>query len=179
MLTAVPAKWSAGDSWEFRKEFTDYPAGVWTLAYFFKSAAAEFSISGAEVAEDGVAFVLTKAAAATAAIVPGVYAFKAYASASIFRREVDSGSLEVLRNFAAAGVYDARTNARKALDAVEAYMADPNNLTAASYQIGSRSLNRFQPGELLKVRSRLMADVAREEAAAAGRRVGREFLRFR
>jgi hypothetical protein len=81
-----------------------------------------------------------------------------------------------------AATLDTRSSARKALEAVEAYLADPNNLTAAKYEIAGRSLDRFPLTDLWAHRDRLRFEVAREDAAtraAAGlpdkRRV---FVRF-
>ena len=66
----------------------------------------------------------------------------------------------------AAAMLDTRSNARRALEAVEAYMADGNNLKAAGYTIAGRTLNRYTLADLIALKSHLQAEVQREDAAA-------------
>jgi hypothetical protein len=78
---------------------------------------------------------------------------------------VASGSIVVQPAFAASTL-DNRSHARKALDAVQAYLENPANLSAAMYEIAGRKLQRLSIPDLLTLRDRYQFEVAREEAAA-------------
>ena len=78
-----------------------------------------------------------------------------------------------------AATLDTRTATRRALEAVEAYLADPGNLAAAKYSIAGRSLDRFPLPELWSHRDRLKVEVAREEAATGAGLPGRGRIQVR
>jgi hypothetical protein len=94
---------------------------------------------------------------------------------------VGEGRMKVAPSFGAATL-DTRSSARKALEAVEAYLLDPNNLTAAEYQIAGRSLKRIPLPELQSHANWLRQQVAREDdatrAAAGLPRRSRIYTRF-
>jgi hypothetical protein len=160
-----PTELIAGNTWTWTRTFADYPAGTWSLAYHFKCAEGSFGISGAEVVASGTAFSITKAASATATIPPGRYRWQAYVTNGAVRQLADEGWLEVQRDFAASGTFDPRSSARQIVDAITAYLADPDNLNAASYALNGRSLSRWPREQLLNELSRWESRVASEEAA--------------
>lgn len=176
--TQEPTELVAGNTWRWDREFADFPAGTWTLAYYFKNAAGTFSISGGEVVASGTLHQVTVTATTTAGYAAGRYSWQAYVTSGAARYLAAEGEVVVTPNFAAAGAYDARSPARKMLDAIEAYLVDPNNLTAASYQIGGRSLDRWKRADLLAERSRLRFELESESAAAGGPDRRRTFARF-
>jgi hypothetical protein len=177
-LMRLPPELTAGDTWTIDREYSAYAPGTWSLAIYFKSAAAAFAIEGAEVTTVGAGFRAVKAAADTATLTAGRYAYQLQVTNGAVRVTLEQGEVVVLPNFAVAGNLDARSFARKALENIEAYLANANNLAAASYQIGGRTLARFRPEELMKLRKQLQTEVAREDAANGGARVGRTFVRF-
>lgn len=177
-LTAVPRELIAGNTWTWTVTYDDFPAGTWTLAYHFRKAAHYFDISGAEVVASGTAFVVTATAATTAGRVAGTYAWEAYATNGTVRYLAAHGEVVVKPNMATAAVLDTRSNARKMLDAIDAYLIDSNNLAAARYQIGGRSLDRWPRDKLLEERSRLKFEVQGEQAAAGGPDSRRSYVRF-
>jgi hypothetical protein len=78
------------------------------------------------------------------------------------RRTVEKGWSTVVADPAAVGNVDYRSTARIALEMIEAYLTDPTNLTAASYQVGGRSLSRWSRADLLAERDKWKMEVAAE-----------------
>ena len=166
--TTEPATLRAGDTLAWRREdlTADYPASAgWVLAYKLVNAAGNIAITASA---SGDAFAVSVAAATSATYAAGVYAWVATVTLASARYTVDSGTITVLANLAAATTSDQRSPARKALDAV--------NLALESYgakaylqelQIGDRQQKFGTPGDFLAFRSRLAAEVAAEESALA------------
>lgn len=161
--TIEPTTVNAGDTIRWTRTLPDYPASAgWVLAYTLLNAASKITITSAASGDDHAVNV---AAATSAAWVAGDYAWRAQVSKSGEVYTVGEGRMTVAPSFGAATL-DTRSSARKALEAVEAYLADPSNLTAAKYEIAGRSLDRFPLTDLWSHRDRLRFEVAREDAAA-------------
>jgi hypothetical protein len=177
--TTEPTTVNAGDTIRWNRTLPDYPASAgWVLTYTLLNAASKITITSTASGNDHAVNV---AAATSATWVAGDYAWRAQVALAGQVFTVGEGRMAVKPSFGASTL-DTRSPARKALEAVEAYLYDPNNLTAAEYQIAGRSLKRIPLPELRDWRDRLKVDVAREDAAtrtAAGlpdtRRV---FVRF-
>ena len=160
--TSEPARLVAGDTLKFTKTLPEFPADEgWVLGYTLVSAANRYTFSGTASGSD---YLVNVSAATTATWVAGDYAYRAQVSQAGEVYTVAEGRLTVAPAFGAAT--DARSTARRALEAVEAYLADPNNLAAAQYQIAGRDLRRYTLPELWTHRDRLKAEVVREDAAA-------------
>lgn len=160
-------KITAGDTLSFTTTVRDYPASDgWMLSYRLVPRVAGVAIT-IDSTPEGDVHRLQAGASVTADWVPGTYSWVAYASKTGERYTLQQGSVEVLPNPATATTLDTRSTARQALDAINAYLADANNLTAAKYQIAGRSLERFELSELLNYRDRLAAEVLREDQATA------------
>ena len=108
---------------------------------------------------------MSVAAATTATWRPGTYLWTAYVTGGTSRFTLETGEI-VIRPNPASGGYDTRSNARVMLENIEAYLLDSNNLAAASYSIGGRSLSRWSRSELWAERSKLQMEVQAEKAAA-------------
>jgi hypothetical protein len=68
-----PEKLTAGVTWKWKKTISDYPASEWALTYYLrKSGVTATSFSAAA---DGDSYLVTVAAATTAAYASGVYDF--------------------------------------------------------------------------------------------------------
>lgn len=164
--TNEPLELRAGDTWEWRREdLADYAAGTWTLTYRFKNASGGFEIVAAA---NGANHAVTVAAGTTANFLPGTYSWAAQAVNGTTKKTVDTGELKVLPNLfagAAATASDQRTHARKVLDAIEAVIEGRASLDQEEFQIGGRMLKRTKLSDLLMLRSRYAAEVAREQAA--------------
>lgn len=181
--TNEPQSLRAGDTWKWRREdLPDYPANVWTLTYRFKNAAGGFEVVAVA---DGLAFAVDELAADTAATTAGVYTWAAQVSNGTEAYTVDSGQMSILPDLfgTASGddtaALDTRSFARKALDAVEAVLSGTATYKQKRYEIAGRSLERFDPKDLMDVRDRLRAEVQAENAAAGGKDNRRAFLKFR
>jgi predicted extracellular nuclease len=165
--TTEPAALVAGDTAKWQRTLADYPASEgWTLRYTLTNALERYTFDASASGND---YLVTVAANTTANWQPGVYAWRAQVlkAAEVFT--MATGSITVSAQWGAAT--DARSSSRIALDNVNAYLADAKNLAASQYRIGERELARWKMTDLLALRSRLQAEVAREEAgqaAAAG-----------
>lgn len=172
---SIPATLTAGDSLSLSIPSQGHTvAEGWALTLVLipaASAGARYSASTSTAdPDDASAHLLSVATATTAAWVAGAYSWVLQASKTGERVTLATGSTTVRPDPAAVSTaaMDLRSTARQALDAVDAYLADPNNLKAASYSIAGRNLSRHSMADLLALRSRLQAEVAREDAAASG-----------
>lgn len=165
--TNEPITLRAGDTWQWKRSLTDYPAGTWTLKYRFKNAAGGFEVVASA---DGTDHSVTVAAATSTGYAAGKYAWIAWVEAGTEKFTVDQGTVEVLpdlRTGAATAAQDTRSHARKVLDALEALLEGKATRDQMAYTINGRSLERLKPEEVIKWRSFYRAEVLREERAEA------------
>lgn len=153
-----PTLVTAGDSinWQ-RQDLTDYlPADGWALSYVLINSAAKITINAST---SGAGYAVAVTAATSAAWTAGVYAWQAYVtnSGTSQRVKVGAGHMEVLPNFAALTTYDARSHAKKVLDAIEAVIEGRASVDQESYAIMGRQLKRTPMADLLKLRDRYRA----------------------
>ncbi|ARV17484.1 hypothetical protein AEP_00524 [Curvibacter sp. AEP1-3] len=177
--TTEPDVLIAGDTAKWLKTLAEYPATEgWELSYVLINGTSKITVIGTASGSD---HLITVAATTTADWVPGDYTWRARVSKSGEVYTVGSGTFKVQSSFSAATL-DARTHARRVLANIEAYLEDGANLTAANYTIAGRSLQRIPMAELLALRDRYRAEVARETAAnLIARGMGdprRVFVRF-
>lgn len=163
--TTEPTRVTAGDTITWLKSLSDYPASAgWTLAYVLINASGKQSITATA---SGADHLVSISAAASGAWAAGSYAWQATVTKGAERYTVGTGSLIVAPNLAAATTLDTRSSAKKALEAVnlalETYGAKAYQ---HSYEIAGRKQSFHTPGEFMAFRSRLMAEVAREDNAA-------------
>jgi len=162
--TFEPSRVTAGDTITWLRSLADYPAsGGWVLSYTLINSGAKISITAAA---SGADHLVTVAAATSAAYAAATYTWQAVVTKAAERYTVGNGQMVVAPNLAAAATYDTRTSARKALDAVntalETYGA---KAYLHSYEIAGRKQQFQTPGDFLAFRSKLMAEVAREDNA--------------
>lgn len=160
--TTEPSTLIAGDTATWQITLANYPAtDGWALAYTLINATSKITFNSAAAGSDHAVNV---AAATTAAWAAGTYTWRAQATMGALAYTVATGTITVQPAFGAAATLDARSHARKALDAVEAYLENPQNLTAAMYEIAGRRLQRIPVADLLALRSRYRFEVAQEQA---------------
>lgn len=164
MLPALPSTLRAGDTLADTFSLGDYPATSWVLSFTLINATAKVTINCGASGDD---HALSVAAATTAGYAPGAYSWVAHVTGpGSARYTLSSGSVEVLPNMAAASTYDSRSNARKALDAVEAALATYGaKAYLQSISIGDRAQSFRDPGEFMAFRDRLRLEVQREDNA--------------
>ncbi|MDO9277137.1 MAG: hypothetical protein Q7U05_01060 [Polaromonas sp.] len=157
-----PAQLIVGDSAKWLKSLPDYlPQDGWQLTYTLVNADATINFTANSQDDE---YLVNVAPAVTGAWASGAYTWRASVSKTDETHTVASGTLTIAPAFGAAAL-DARSFARVALANVEAYLANPQNLTSASYEIQGRKLQRIGIPELLSLRDRYKAEVLREEAA--------------
>jgi hypothetical protein len=161
----------AGDSLSFSTAAADYPpAGGWAMKYRMVPTAGvgtAFELTSTTPdPEDATAFLFSVTGAASAAWVAGDYTWVNWVELGADRYTLDTGAVKLLPNPASATALDLRSTAAKALAAIDAYLTDANNLSAASYTIAGRSLSRYTRAELIAERSKWQAEASRETAAA-------------
>lgn len=176
--TTEPTELRAGDTWQWRREdLSDWPASAWTLTYYVRNASAHFDIAATA---DGDEYAVSVQMATTAAYSAGDYDWYAFVSDGAERYQIDAGHFEVLPNVATAAAYDGRVWARKMLDYVEAALlnrASSDQLDVVNTTLGDRGLSRDRGG-LISLRSQLMTEAKREEAAINGTGKSRMLVRF-
>jgi len=159
-----PSSANAGDTWRWTRTLADYPASAgWALSYTLINAAAKITINATASGDD---HAVTVAAATTAGYAAGTYDWRARVTRSGEVYTVGEGRLTV-RNAYSAATFDARSHARKTLDAIEAVIENRASSAVAEYQIAGRQLKNIPVADLLALRDRYRAEVKREDAAAA------------
>lgn len=137
----------------------------YTLTYYAKNAAANFSIVAATHDTDD--YLVSVTAAVTAAYTAGTYSWAAYVSkgagASLKRHLVDQGSWELLANLAASGNYDDRTHAKTVVDKIEAVIEGRADQDTKSYTIGGRALEKWPIADLLRFRALYKGEYENEQ----------------
>lgn len=158
-----PSTVNAGDTVRWTRSLPDYPSSAgWTLTYQLVNAAARITLTGTASDDD---HLVQASATTTASWTSGDYAWRAQVSRAGEVFTVGEGRVTVRPSFS-SGTQDTRSQARHALDNVNAYLANSNNLAAAEYEVAGRKLKRHSLTDLWKHRDRLQAEVSREEAAA-------------
>jgi hypothetical protein len=165
-MQAEPSEIRAGNSWFWRRDdLFDYPASAgWSLTYHFRNASAFFDVAASS---DGVGYVITVGKDLTESYAAGDYDWVAVVDNGTDRHEVGRGRLTVLPDYSVASALDGRSVARTLLEAVDAILANratSDQLDLVESAAGDRSLKRDTAG-LLKLRSQLRSEVAREENA--------------
>ena len=172
-----PASLIAGDTAKWIKALPEYPASAgWVLSYELVNAAQRLTFGSTAAGDDHLVNV---PAATTAAWAPGGYTWRARAALSGEVFTVGSGQITVQPAFAAAT--DARSQAKRTLDAIDAVIEGRASSAVAEYSIAGRSLKNIPVAELLMLRDRYARMVRDEDAAAGlatGRNPGRIYVRF-
>lgn len=162
--TIEPAVLNAGDTLRWTRSLADYPASAgWVLSYTLINAAAKITITGSASGDEHSILV---PAATSAGYTPGSYDWRARVTKAGEVYTVGEGRLTVNASFSAA-TYDARSQARKTLEAIEATLEGRASSSTLEYEIGNRRMKYIPLSELLQLRDRYRAEVAREDAAAA------------
>lgn len=162
-----PAKVRAGDTITWRKSLADYPASDgWTLYYRLISATAKFDITAAA---DGADHLVTVAKSTSATYTAGDYVLVAWVADGTERVSLGQGRITVLPDLAAvsAAGYDARSQAKKMLDAIDAALlslSSGERLAVVEAEMASRRI-KYDVNGLMKLRNLYAAQVRAEENA--------------
>lgn len=171
--TTEPAQVRAGDLATWKISLADYSAADgWALSYALVKSGTRITFNASA---SGADFLVAVSAATTAPWVAGTYQFVARVTKGTEIYTVREGSIDILPDLASASSgYDARSHARKTLDALEAWI-EGRDMGVAEYEInvggGSRRLKTIPITELLRLRDLYRREVRGEEdaqRAAAG-----------
>jgi hypothetical protein len=140
----IPEKITAGDTLKFTESPTDYsPDDGWSFKYVLVKSDAQIVIDATDNGDGS--FLINEPAADTASWVAGDYDWESYATKGVDRYRVNRGFITITPDIAAgansSGI-DVRTEAKKIVDAIEAYWVDrasKNQLDLISYSIRDRS----------------------------------------
>lgn len=159
-----------GDTLDFVTTLPDYPAsGGYTLKYRLspRTTGSAIDITCSAAGDD---HRCGAAAATTAAWAAGEYSWACWVEKGAERYGGTEypwrGECTILPNPATTTNYDSRSDARKALDAMNAFIAGSTDMTVRRYTIGGRELERWPLVDLLVARQRFASEVASEDAKA-------------
>lgn len=163
--TREPAYVIAGDTVTWSKVLADYPASAgWVLNYRLINVSGKIDITASASGDDHVVLV---AAATTAAWKSGSYAWQAYVTKTTERYTVGSGSIIVKPDITACSMLETRSAARQALELLDAAMvARGSQAWTQEYEIAGRRMKFISASDFMAYRSKIVAEVAREDAAA-------------
>lgn len=168
MLTAIPKRAIRGTTVACRLSCGLSPEEGWALALTLRGP----GTADIDATADGDAFLVELP---TTEMDPGLWFWQATATNETTGAvQVPlSGEITIEPSLTdqEAG-YDGRTEARKALDAINAVLADKATKDQASYTIKGRALTRYPVADLLKLRAFFVAKVRREEGRGGFKKIG-------
>lgn len=168
MARIIPKKIQAGV--DFRATFAslDMQALAWSSVLLLRGPVSR----DFDADREGSSFAFDLGHAETATLPAGVYAYSIRATNGDAKVEVESGTVEVLADLAAATAgYEARSQAAIALEAIDAVLAKRATMDQSRYKINNRELDRTPIPELLRLRTYYASKVSREKAQADGKSV--------
>lgn len=168
--TTEPNNLRVGDLWTWLKSLADYPANAgWTLAYTLINGSSKITINASA---SGADHLISVAAATTAGYAAGSYSWMARVTKATEIYTIDSGTIEVLPNLAAATTYDGRSHAQTMVEAIEAAIEGRASALQLKMQINGRSIEYMGAADLIKWLSFYRAELAKEGRAETLRRTG-------
>lgn len=166
--TNEPIELRAGLTWQWEREFADFPAPTWVVTYWFKKTGPTGANFSLVATASGTKHRVTETAANSSTRTAGEYTWAAVAVSGAEAHEVDRGTLKVLPRYDQAANLDDRTHAKKMLESIETALEGfASGSTVKSYTIGSRQMTKADIPELLVLRDRYRNEVQNEEAASA------------
>lgn len=172
----IPAKFDAGTTFDRLVNQAGYPAPDWALSLLLRGP----STINITATAEGTQHRFRVEAAATAAWVPGVYAWAMRATRGADVVNVSRGSTTVAPDIDSLAVGSVTTtHAQRVLAAIEAVLEKRASIDQKRYVINNRELERTPINELLKLRDVYRVEVKRENAAACGRSLWGPAVRVR
>lgn len=177
--TIEPLEIRAGDTVQWTRAISDYPATTWTLTYHLKGPK---NLSFSATA-DGSDFAVTISAATTAPLPAGDYWLFGRVTDGTSVVTVYEGSVKVTPDIAGSeDGYDGRSHNRKCRDMLRGMMEGVAPHPEVAYTLfGDRSVTLMPVADRLKLLAYYEQQVANEEQAeraARGERTG-IYIRFR
>lgn len=158
-LTAIPAIITAGDSYGIVLSYSDYPAtSGWALSFAIAGASVKSWTSSAE----NDSHRLTLSTSDTSALTAGTYGWRVRASDGTDARVVESGTLVVEADLGELAPNAALSWEEVTLPIVEAALSGTLEGEMQMYMIGGRQVMTFKPSELMEIRAKCKAAIARQ-----------------
>jgi hypothetical protein len=157
-----------GDTLSYTTALSDYPAiSGWVLKTRLvpRSAGSPISLVSSPDSTDPSLHRTTAAAATTAAWTAGNYSFFTYVEKASEQYKIDEGQIKLAPDPRTATTLDNRSDAAKALEAVDAFLSGSTSPAVLSYRIGDREVQYFSSAELSDKRAQLVVQVKRENRA--------------
>lgn len=161
-----PTTVTAGDTLIWLRTLSDYPAtDGWVLKYRLLNASGKIDVVAAA---SGTDFLITITNIVSAAYVAGTYDWTSWVEGNSQRITIGTGRIVVKPDPAAQNTFDGRSNARKALEALQtAYQSyiTAGNAHIAEYEIAGRKMKFRSSAEILEQISYWQTQVKGEERA--------------
>ncbi|MBW2024380.1 MAG: hypothetical protein JRH08_00665 [Deltaproteobacteria bacterium] len=162
--TREPEKFTAGDFVSWLKEYeevTDLEGNElkasdgWTLSYALVNSSGQITF---DATADGDDYLVELSPSTTANYSPGIYKWQAYVTKDDERYTIDSGTIEILPNYATqTSGYDDRSDAQKIYEACEALLLNKATKGQAEMLVGGEVLSSFPLPRLLELRDKYKA----------------------
>lgn len=176
MLQNFPTSITAGLSLKCEVVTDDFPAPDWELTAILRGPA---SINLTAVTS-GTGHVFSETAATTSAWEPGLYAVSVRATSGEDVHEVEAGQLTIAADLVSVEAkHDPRGHAQRTLEAIEAVIEGRATKDQQSYTINGRTLVRTAISDLLMLREKYRAEVAKEKSGGRHNRLVRRKVKVR
>lgn len=188
MRTIEPTRITAGDTVEWTRVFSDYPADEWTLQYRFRGPGEGFNIDAEQNADDEEKFDVTIDPADTEDVdTAGIYRWEAWvtniADPTITKLAVSPGrvTIELGSDADVTDAVETRSMAKQIMDSIDAaILAFSDDSTVQEYEIstpsGSRRVKRGDRAQLLTDR-KYWAGIVTTEYAREDARNGKPLMK--
>lgn len=156
-----PVELVAGDSWSWRRDLAAYPPSAgWSLGYALRGRAGSLDLVGVA---DGNGYVISRAAADTAAVPPGVYEWAAFVTRGAERFTIGGGRLTVRADLAGmtGGAHDERSYWEGLRDACRAILQKKATNDQHAVEFAGRKLERYSMAEILQLHEKAVREIER------------------
>lgn len=160
MDTTEPTEIYAGDSAEWQKTLSGYPAsGGWEAHYYYRNESQYFDVNGVA---DGDAFIFTVLTTDSAAWLAGTYHWQLFATnpTDSLRKFISEGDLLVKQDPSTQQPSDSRTYNERVLESINALVAGRKDVD--EYSIGGRSIKKMPMTDLLEWQDKFARKVSAE-----------------
>lgn len=169
LLPSDPEILRAGDSWTWRRSFSEYSSqDGWELQFVLNSPSAQFKFPDGGITSDAEgSFLVSLSSAETQTVVPGIYdliAVLTNASANPAQRiTFETQRVTVQANILdSTSPVDTRSFVKKTLDILEAAMLGNSSPEVTEYEINGRHVKMMTAEELRKLRNKYKYEYERE-----------------
>lgn len=154
-----PTRLRAGDSWNWTRNFPNYPSATYTLSYILNSPNNRFVFppDGITPAADGQSFLIQMTPAQTG-VVADTYDFIAVLTGNVDTVSAGQQVTLVLQSVAidpnlatASGPVNTQSFVKQILDTIEAAIAGNTSPGVQEYMINGREVRRISPLDLEKL----------------------------